>query len=309
MLWRRRCHVNRILFNHRQPFLPDFVEFHGGFHVAQAVFGNLAEFLFGHQRGHVHAGHARALGRFDAEGLAVKIQVEPPRRAVAPAHAIKRELLREVAMRLGGVTIAEPILLRDGHVQNGRAQINERHVEAASVEGDDGIVFFRRVPELREQFGLVRAGNEFHPAFARLRRGSRRFVFKIVGNVNGLAAQGFGIEHGDADNLRRERPERHEAGDFVALGRFTNFIGNLFGFAEEIFLLRLVEVVERLRGGFDVENEGCHATVVKQSNRLGNQIVIGVTDDFNRGKIANRQFSRNINATVNVRRVGFAAAN
>src|ERR1019366_1330338 len=144
--------ANGKLFYPRQPFLPDFVKLHRGADVAQAVFGDLAEFLLGHQRAHVHAGHARALGRFDAEGFAVKIQVEPPRRAIASAHAVKRELFRKVAVRLGRVTIAEPVLFRDWHIEQRRAQINERHVEAAAVERDDGIEVFHRFPKLREQF-------------------------------------------------------------------------------------------------------------------------------------------------------------
>ena len=128
-----------------------------------------------------------ALGRFDAEGFAVKIQVEPPRRAVASAHAVKGELLREVAMRVGRVTVAEPVFFRDRHVQNRRAQVKERHVEAASVEGDDGIEIFHRVPELREQFRFVRAGNEFH---------RRVFLFRfleIFRDKQGLAALRLGV--------------------------------------------------------------------------------------------------------------------
>src|SRR5664280_2787287 len=96
----------RTSFYPRQPFLPDFVKLHRGADVAQAVFGDVAEFSGGQQRAHVHAGHAVALGRFDAEGLAVKIQVEPPRRAALAADGIKRELLREVAVRFDRITVA-----------------------------------------------------------------------------------------------------------------------------------------------------------------------------------------------------------
>src|ERR1019366_9351859 len=244
--------ANSKLFYPRQPFLPDFVKLHRGADVAQAVFGDLAEFLLGHQRAHVHAGHARALGRFYAEGFAVKIQVEPPRRAVASAHAVKRQLLREVAVRLHGVTVAEPVLFRDRHVEQRRAQINERHVEAAPVEGDDVVVMFRHVPKSGEQFGLVGHGQEFH------RSGLARVVLEIFGEINRLAAQRLSVEHGDAHDLRRERPQAHEPPDFLALGGLGDGVVNFLRLAEQIFLLRLVEIFNRLRGGFDVEYKGGH---------------------------------------------------
>ena len=43
-------------------------------------------------------------------------------------------------------------------------------------------------------------------------------------------------------------------------------------------------------------------------NRLGNQVVVRVADDFDLGEFANGQFAADVNAAVNVRRVGFAAA-
>jgi len=45
------------------------------------------------------------------------------------------------------------------------------------------------------------------------------------------------------------------------------------------------------------------------SNRLGNQIVIRVADDFDFGKFSNRQFAANVNASVNVRGIGFTSSN
>ncbi len=92
----------------------------------------------------------------------------------------------------------------------------------------------------------------------------------ILRDEDGLAASGLGIEHGDADDLRGERPEAHEPGDLLALGLLGDGVVELFRLAEKIFLLRLVEVVERLRGSFDVEDKGRHALVVEESNRLGN---------------------------------------
>jgi hypothetical protein len=43
-------------------------------------------------------------------------------------------------------------------------------------------------------------------------------------------------------------------------------------------------------------------------NRLGDQIVIRVADDFDFGEFANGQLAPHINPTVNVRRVRFAAS-
>jgi hypothetical protein len=49
--------------------------------------------------------------------------------------------------------------------------------------------------------------------------------------------------------------------------------------------------------------------VQEKSCRLGNQIVIGVTDDFDPGELANRQFAADKNPTVNIRSIRLAAAN
>ena len=43
-------------------------------------------------------------------------------------------------------------------------------------------------------------------------------------------------------------------------------------------------------------------------NLFGNQIVIGVADDFDFRKFANRQLAAHINTSINVRRIGFAAS-
>ena len=225
-----------ISFYPRQPFLPDAVKLHRGADVAQAVFGDVPEFALGHQRVHVHAGDAVAFGRFDAERLAVKIQVEPPRRAFASAHAVKRELFRQVAMRFDGVTIAQPVLFRDGHVEQRRAEINERHVKPAPVEGHDVVVMLRHVPKRREQFKFIRAGHELD------RPGLVAGLLKILGEKQHLPALRVGIEHGDADDLGGERPEIELLPDFGALGFARRFIGDFFGLAEQVFLLRLVKL-------------------------------------------------------------------
>src|SRR5213594_4244441 len=90
--------------NPRQPLPPDVVKLHRGAHVAQTILGDLAVAPFGHQAVHVHAGHAVVFGRLDSEGLAVEIEVELARCAVATADAVKSQLLGQIAMRLVGET-------------------------------------------------------------------------------------------------------------------------------------------------------------------------------------------------------------
>src|ERR1700757_458914 len=45
------------------------------------------------------------------------------------------------------------------------------------------------------------------------------------------------------------------------------------------------------------------------SNRDGNQVIIGVADDFHASKLAERQPAADINAAINIGRVGFTARN
>ena len=53
-----------------------------------------------------------------------------------------------------------------------------------------------------------------------------------------------------------------------------------------------------------VDGGGCKGWT---SGRFGDQIVIGVADDFDLGEFSDRQFPADINASVNVRRIGLAA--
>src|SRR6185437_1615971 len=145
-----------------QPLLPNLVQQHGSFHVAQTIFGDFPKALFREQIAHVHSRNAVAFGRFNAEGLAIKIQIELSRGAIAAAHVVKGQLLRQVAMRFGLIAVAEPVLARNRHVENGRAKVNEGHIEAPAIEGHDGVVMFRHVPKRGEQFRFVRAWNKFH---------------------------------------------------------------------------------------------------------------------------------------------------
>ena len=74
-----------------------------------------------------------------------------------------------------------------------------------------------------------------------------------------LAARGVGIEHGDADDLGGQGPEVELLLDFGMAGGARRLVGNLLALAEQVFLLRLVELLQRQRGGFDVEYQFGHA--------------------------------------------------
>src|SRR5690349_2574916 len=111
------CRVNAALqatlLDPGQALLPDSVEQHGGFDIAQTIFGDLPKASLRQKAVDVPAGDPLALGRFDPEGFAIEIQIEPPRGAVAATHAVEGQLLGQVAMRFGLVTIAQPIFARD----------------------------------------------------------------------------------------------------------------------------------------------------------------------------------------------------
>src|SRR5207245_2350609 len=187
-----------------------------------------------------------------AERLAVKVEVEPPRRAVTTAHAVKSELLREVAMRLGLEAVTEPVLAADENVQDRRAQVNEWHIETASVERDDVLVFPGHVPEGAQQFDLVRAGDQFHRrCFAGVR-------LEIVGQEQRLSAGGLRVEHGDAAHLRGERPEVELLKDFRPSGFAGGAIGKFFSLAEQVLPPGLIKVLHGKRRGFNVEDQFGH---------------------------------------------------
>jgi len=57
------------------------------------------------------------------------------------------------------------------------------------------------------------------------------------------------------------------------------------------------------RAGFS----GRAAARRRPSDGFRDQIVIGVADDLHLGKVAKRQFATNVNASINVRRISFAA--
>lgn len=108
------------------------------------------------------------------------------------------------------------------------------------------------IPEGGEQFGFIRAGHELD------RAALGGVLLEILGGEQHLAALGIGVEHGDADDLRGERPEVELAENLLAPEVARRLVLDFLEFAQEIFLLRLVEVFQRERGGFDVENKFGH---------------------------------------------------
>src|SRR5208337_3861833 len=83
-------------FDSRQSVFPDLIEEQSGLHVAQTIFRDVPKTALGKQRVDVAAGDPLTLRGFDAEGLAIKIEIEPARRAVPSADAIEGQLLRQV---------------------------------------------------------------------------------------------------------------------------------------------------------------------------------------------------------------------
>src|SRR5512138_1050596 len=100
------------LFDARQPLFPDAVQLHGRTHIAQAILGDLSIASFFEHAVHVQTGHALALRRFNAERLAIEIEVEPARGSFAPAHAVEGQLFGQITMRLEREAIAQPVLAR-----------------------------------------------------------------------------------------------------------------------------------------------------------------------------------------------------
>ena len=125
-------------------------------------------------------------------------------------------------------------------------------------EGDDIVVMFGHVPERGEQLGLIGARHKLdRSAFARL-------LLEILGQKQRLSAERLGIEHGNADDLGRERPEIELPLDFGPLGVAFRSFRQLFRLTEQVFLLRLVKKVDRQRGSIDVKNNGGHAGINRQ---------------------------------------------
>ena len=110
----------------------------------------------------------------------------------------------------------------------------------------------RHVPERREQFNFIGTRHERH------RRGGPGGRLKILGGEQHLAPLRVGIEHANTDDLRGEWPEAELPQDFLALRGARWFLGDFIRFAQQILLLHFIEVCQRERGGFDVENKFGH---------------------------------------------------
>ena len=124
----------------------------------------------------------------------------------------------------------------------------------------------RHVPEGRQQFGLIDAGHKLD------RFGVDRFGFVIFGREQHLAAVRLGVQHGDADDLRSERPEAALLGQLGAAGVAGGFILDLRAFAEEVFLLRFIELFQRQRGRFNIEDQFGHGAR-EEMNQDGKPVV------------------------------------
>ena len=111
----------------------------------------------------------------------------------------------------------------------------------------------RHVPKRRQQLDLIHARHELH------RAGLVRCLLVVRRREEHLAARGVGIQHRDADDLRGEGPEIELLLDFGVAGGARRLVGDLFALAEQVFLLRFVELLQRQRGGLDVEYQFGHA--------------------------------------------------
>src|SRR5688500_9447248 len=106
---------------------PDLVEGDGGANVPEAVVGDFAEALLGEELADVHASDALGFGGFDAEGFAVKIEIEATGGAISSA-VVEGELVGKVAVGVELVTVAEPVFAGDGDVQQRGTHVDEGHV-------------------------------------------------------------------------------------------------------------------------------------------------------------------------------------
>src|SRR6185436_7674065 len=146
-----------------KPISPNLIELDRRVDVPQAILGYVSKLAIFQEVARVHPADSVTLRRLDTKSLTVKVQVEASCSTVPPAHAVKRELLGQIAMWFGAVTVPEPVLARDFHVQDCRSHIHEGNVEPAAIESDDTLVVFRDLPKAGQQLGLVHAGDELDP--------------------------------------------------------------------------------------------------------------------------------------------------
>ena len=104
------------------------------------------------------------------------------------------------------IPVAQPVLAGDRHVEQSRAEVQKRDVEAAAIKGHDAVVAFGDIPKGGQEFYLIDLGGKFHGGA--LGVGLLQGVFvKIVGLVEYLTFAGVGIDHGDTHYLSGEGPQ------------------------------------------------------------------------------------------------------
>jgi hypothetical protein len=161
-------------------------------------------------------------------------------------------LLGQIAVRLRLISIAEPILARDRHIQNSRTQVKKRDVKPTSIKRDDVLIMFGHIPECGQQFDLVHAGHKFD------RTRFTWIILVIFRREEDLATGGFRIEHRDADHLSGEGPQVELLLDLAPPGVPGCALGELFQFTEKILLLGVIETVQRKGRSLDVKHESGH---------------------------------------------------
>src|SRR5215831_11895569 len=149
-------------------------------------------------------------------------------------------------------TITEPILASNGHIEQGRTQVNEWDIEAPAIKSDDSFIVFRHIPEGGQQLGFVNAGDEFD------RSGLKVILLVIFSNEEHLPARGFDIKHGNTNDLCREGPKTALFEDFGTAGHARRFIIKLRALPEKIFLLRIIKSFQGQSGALDVKNKFGH---------------------------------------------------
>jgi hypothetical protein len=117
------------------------------------------------------------------------------------------------------------------------------------------------IPERGQQFRFIDARNELD------RLGGVGFLFEIFSGEQHLSALGICIEHGDADGVRGERPETELLQKFGAAGGSRGGVGDFAALPKKVFLLNVVELLERERGCFDVEDQFSHGLKTNQDGK------------------------------------------
>src|SRR5438105_1968243 len=225
------------LFYPTQPFAPDVIKTERSPDIAQAVFGDFPRAPVRQHPIHIQACNPMAFGGGNAEGLAIKIEVKPAPSPVA-TPAVKGQLIGQVAMRLRLKAVAEPIFPGNWNIEQSRAQINERHIEAAPVEGHHPFIMAGHVPKGGQQLCLIQAGNELDlPSVSRL-------AGAVLSEEEHLSAAGFDVDHGNTYHTRGQWPQIEELQNFRLTSGSRGLLCNSVCLAKKIFLLDFIEIFQ-----------------------------------------------------------------